>query len=275
MPAGVRIRHFFRRLGPAGPLALIAGSLPVIGGFVLLSLVSYVAPWLRSHQEYGVLFYVLGFSLLAGLALLPTYAQSLVGGFAFGFWLGWPAALCGFLGASALAYAIARRASGDHVIDLINEHPKWKAVYASLVASGFGRTLLIVTLVRLPPNSPFAMTNLAMAATKVRPVAYLLGTLLGMAPRTGVAVFLGAGLSELSFSNKPSTWIMLAGMAVTVAVIIIIGMLANQAIARMTGLPSHDIRPSAAPAPAGAACDSRAGPILEAPVARPPGLHEV
>lgn len=232
------VRATLRRLGPAGVLAVIAGTLPPLGGFLLLGFMGPIAEWLKSHQDVGPLLYVIGFMLLAGFALLPTYAQSILGGYAFGVAIGLPAALLGFGGAATIAYLIARRASGDRVVRLIEEHVKWRAVYESLLRRGFWRTLLIVTLLRLPPNSPFALTNLVLASTRTSPAAFLLGTLVGMAPRTSATVFIGAGLNQWSTERLESPWLFGIGMAVTIAVIIVIGRLANQALSRVTGAPA-------------------------------------
>ena len=38
----------FRRLGPAGPLALVAASVPAITGFIITSLPYWIAPWIRA-----------------------------------------------------------------------------------------------------------------------------------------------------------------------------------------------------------------------------------
>lgn len=224
-----------RRLGPVGPLAVIAASLPAIGGFVLLGTLTWLAPWLRSHGELGIVLYVLGFAVLAGLALLPTYAQAVLAGWAFGRAAGTAAALCGICGAASIGYLIARRASGDRVVRLIEEQPKWQAVYDALIGSGPGKALLIVTLLRVPPNSPFAITNLVMAACRVRPLTYLVGTLLGIAPRTAVAVFIGAAASGLDFSQPKQTWFFVGGIVVTLIVVGIIGLMANRAVAKVTG----------------------------------------
>ena len=177
------VKVYLRRLGPVGVLAVIAASLPGIGGFVLLGSMAWTGPWLKAQGDWGVLIYIGAFSVLAGLALLPTYAQAVVGGFAFGLAVGGPAAICGFAGAAIIGYVIAWLASGDRVVKIIEEQPKWQAVYDALLRSGRIKALLIVTLIRIPPNSPFAITNLVMAATRVRPVTYLLGTVLGMSPR--------------------------------------------------------------------------------------------
>lgn len=215
-------------------LAVIAATLPAIGGFALLGSLGWTGNWLRGQGHWGVVLYVAGYSLLAGLALLPTYAQSITGGFCFGRVTGSLAALAGILGASTLAYVIARRASGERVVRLIQEQPKWKAVYQALVGGGFLKTLLIVTLLRIPPNSPFAMTNLVMAATKVGWPAYALGTVIGIAPRTVFAAYVGAQLTELSSRSFSSAGEWLITLLVGLAVLAIIGTIANRALKRVT-----------------------------------------
>jgi len=230
------VKAFYRRLGPLGPLALIVIPLPLIGIALLVwfGLMGSAGAWLKTQDELGLVVYAVGFSLLAGLAILPTHLQAVVGGWAFGFIWGTVGALCGIAGAAMIGYLIARRASGDRAVKLISEQPKWKAVYEALLGGGFLKTLLIVTLVRIPPNSPFAITNMVMAATCVRSVPYIIGTVVGIAPRTAAAVYIGAQLSELSLKDAKQTWFVVAGIIALVVVIIIVGILANRALAKVT-----------------------------------------
>lgn len=225
----------FRRLGPAGPLAAIAAIMPAIGGFLLLGFINRLGPWLQSHAEVGVVIYVAAFAILSGFALLPTYAQAILGGWAFGFWVGFPAAMAGFVGGALIAYVIARRAAGDRMVRLIEEHPKWKAVYEALVTGNYWRTLMIVTLLRLPPNSPFAITNLVLTATRVPLSIFVIATLVGMAPRTGVAVFLAAGLESLSDGTPGRRTMIIVTIVLTVVIFLVIGRYASKAIAQVTG----------------------------------------
>ena len=227
-------KAIFRRLGPAGILAVLSMALPFIGVALLIGTVSRVGPWLQSHGSTGVALYIAGFSILAGLALMNTWAQAVVGGWAFKHVLGSTAAVAGYTGAAIIGYLIARKASGDRVVEIIEERPKWRAVYDTLLQSGFGKTLLIVTLIRTAPSSPFALTNLVLAATRVGPLPYLLGTIIGMAPRTIVAACIGANLSELDLANTKETWMVIAGIVLSVIVVVIIGHMANQAIAKVT-----------------------------------------
>ncbi len=223
----------WQKLGALGPLALMAATLPALGGFVLLAYSGTVGEWLRDQGPSGITYYVTGFTILAGLALLPTYAQAIVGGFAFGALHGTAAALGGFLGASLVGYLVASLASGDRAETVIAEHPKWKAVHDALLRGSWLKTLGIVTLIRIPPNSPFAMTNLVLAATQVPLPIYAIGTLVGMAPRTYAAVYIGSTLNDLNKVEKP-WWTWPVGIAVTLIVVAIIGVIANHALSRLT-----------------------------------------
>jgi uncharacterized membrane protein YdjX (TVP38/TMEM64 family) len=240
-----KVKHFVRRMGPAGPLAVIAGTLPPLGGFVLIGFIGQVAPWLRSHQGTGLVIYVLGFSLLAAVALLPTYACSILGGWTFGFAVGFPASMAAFCGAGFFAYLINRRAAGHRVIDIIQEHPKWEAVVRALIGSGFWRSLWIIILLRLPPTSPFAAMNFIMGTTRAPLGAFVLGTAIGMAPRTGAVVWAAAHASTLDFKlDSGQTWLYFAGLAVTIFVVVVIGRIATNAVHRVTGAPKQALQTS-------------------------------
>lgn len=204
-------------------------------------------PWLKSHGYEGLVMYSIAFALLGGFALLPTYAQSALGGFAFGVAPGIPAALLGFVGGAVIGYEIARRASGDRVMKLLNEKPQWRAVRDTLAgpigADGlpsrhpFLKTFGLVALLRLPPNSPFAITNLVMASVQVPRAAYILGTLVGMAPRTAAAVIIGASVQDFTKEKVVGavpTWAIVVGIVLMVIALGVVGMIANKVIAKVT-----------------------------------------
>lgn len=227
--------NMIRRLGPVSVLAAMAGTLPVIGGFLLIGFMPVVSDWLLSHREFGFVLYVGGFIVAAGLALLPTYAQSLLAGYAFGLWWGSLGAMLGFAGAAWLAYHLVVYFAGRRVTDMIAEQPKWRAVDTALVRSGWGRTLLIVTLLRVPPNSPFSLTNLVLASARVAFGPYILGTVLGLIPRTFAAVFIGAQVSDWSSAERRMPmWLLIAGIAATIIALVVIGRIARRAVSRIT-----------------------------------------
>lgn len=233
-----------KRLGPAAPLAVASIALPPITGFTLIYFMKTVAEWLRAHQSTGVAIYAAGFAVLSGLAILPTYAQAALGGFAFGMLFGLPAAMVGFAGGAVIGYVIARRASGDRVERLVREHAKWQAVRDALVRDAergsFWKTTGMVALLRMPPNSPFALTNLVMASVKVPWAAFVIGTVIGMLPRTAVAVWIGATVGmDVKGRFATPMWLNVTGIVAGMVVLGIVAMIADKAVKRVTrqGVP--------------------------------------
>jgi uncharacterized membrane protein YdjX (TVP38/TMEM64 family) len=212
----------FKRLGPAGPLAIIAVTLPALGGFLLLASMNPAGKWLKSHGDAGILIYASGFALAAGLAILPTYSLAALGG-------------------SIIGYLTGRAASGERVEALIEEQPRWATIRDALIGNKTRRnplkTLLIITLLRLPPNSPFAMTNLVLASVRVPFLLYVLGTAIGMAPRTLLVAFLASKIqSEVFDPNAVSSpkWLIPVGVVMLVAVFAVLNHIAKKALAAAT-----------------------------------------
>ena len=113
---------------------------------------------------------------------------------------------------------------------LLAQHTSGTPSTTRLLRSGFWKAALIVTLLRLPPNAPFAATNVTMAALRVPVGPYLLGTLAGLAPRTSAVVVLGAGLSALDFSSPRQAGWFAGGVAVTFIALGVVGWMARRAL---------------------------------------------
>jgi uncharacterized membrane protein YdjX (TVP38/TMEM64 family) len=238
-PAKDSAGEILRRLGPAGIIAVVAAVMPLVGSGFLFYYANTIAGFFRDRGDAGVLLFACGFALAAGLALLPTYAQCAMAGYVFGVARGFPASLAGILGAAVLAYELNRPIAASRVESILREHPRWNGVRNALVGvdargHGFWRTLGIVALVRLPPNSPFALTNLVLASVRVPRLAYILGTLIGIAPRSFLAVYIGQGVSAFTKAEIVGRGpVLVAGIIVTVIAVVIIGKLATRALDRL------------------------------------------
>ena len=110
--------------GPTGLLGLAWTAAPALCGIALLAGLGPLSEWLHDHRSLGLALYTVVFVLGAGLGFLPTYAQSILGGWVFGVAAGLPAALVGFTGGGLLGYQVARRVSKDRVEELIDRQPE-------------------------------------------------------------------------------------------------------------------------------------------------------
>jgi uncharacterized membrane protein YdjX (TVP38/TMEM64 family) len=226
------LRARLARFGAVGPAAAIAFVMPQLGGLLLLGALGLIAPWLRAHPDLGLALFVAGVALASGLALLSTYTQALLGGWVFGGLLGTAATVLGLEFGAVIGYLLGLRVAGRRLARVLEDEPRARAVHRALLGSGWSRASLIVTLVRLPPHSPFASFNLLFAATRTPWLAFLLGTLVGMTPRTAVVALLGAGLSALSERPRADFGLMLASLLLSLLVLWAIGRMASQAVHR-------------------------------------------
>ena len=234
-------KNLFQEAGPAGILALAWTLCPAALGILLLVKLGAISEWLASNGSTGILIYIGIFAVSAGLGLLPTYAQSILGGWVFGTLIGIPAALAGFTLASAIGYGIARLVSGKRIEALLKRHRKAEIVKKALIEHGPWRTFGIVTLIRIPPNSPFALTNLLIAACGVRFGICLLATAIGMLPRTAIAVFFAAaarstGATDIQAFVKDGLgfWVLALGIVIMLIVLMIISAIGKRALNHMT-----------------------------------------
>lgn len=177
---------------PTGILGVAWVVGPTIFGAGLLWYLGPVSTWLQDQGVFGWVIYVGVFALMSGLGFFPTTAQVVVGGWVFGFFGGISGALLGVAGGGALGFLIARTVSRSTLEDFIDRFQKAKLLRQTLLASGAPRTIFIVALFRMPPHFPFALSNLLISATGVPLRSFLVGSVLGMAPRLSLLAFASA-----------------------------------------------------------------------------------
>ncbi len=139
--------------------------------------------------------YLLVGGTLVGFALIPSHLTSLVAGLLFGFAAGLPVSIGIVLIGCGIGHLLGRRYAGDGLRSLVDRSRSGKKLAAAMIDAPPGRAILAVALARLPPQMPFAMTNVLAASSGVRFVPLLLGTAIGMAPRIGLVVWVGAELT--------------------------------------------------------------------------------
>lgn len=219
-----------RRLGPAAVLAGLWAVTPFAGLLLVGGYSSEIAEWLRAQGDAGLWIYITCFAVGAGLGLLPTWIQAVMGGYVFGLWRGFAGAEAGFVLAALIAFVVSRTVARERAEREIRSHPKARVVRDALVGRGFWGTLGVVTLVRL--NSPFALTNLVLTACGVPLVTYIVGTAVGLGVRTFIAVQIGSQLTSLGEAEKPK-WLVYGSVVVAVVLILVIGQMAQRAMNKL------------------------------------------
>lgn len=236
-----RVRARLAEFGKLTPIAIVTTFLPMAGSSVLILIGYPLGMWLRENQAVGAAAYTAGVVIICGLALMPTNLIGIVGGFAFGFYLGLALLMAAIVGAAFLSYLIHRRIVGDKVPEIAEQHPKAEAVYKALVGRSFFRTMLIILLIRFSIIMPFALTNFILASAKVPPSTFLLGTFVGMLPRSGAMVLTGAGLSELTLETPVDFWFIFSGIAATLIAIVVISIVSRRALEKLTLVADGDV----------------------------------
>jgi uncharacterized membrane protein YdjX (TVP38/TMEM64 family) len=228
------------RLRASMALGILWIAAPPIAGTYLLVKLGPIGAILNEDPTLGFWAYVAVFAVSAGLGILPTYAQAILGGWVFGMWGGLAGAMLGFTGGAAIGMLFSRAVAGSSVERWIQSHPKASVVTKALVGGSPGKTFGIVALVRLPPNSPFAITNLALGTTGVPFFLALAATAVGMLPRTAVACLFASqaaatGAEDIQSLVKEGGWTaFVVGLVVMFAVVAVIGKIASHALERVT-----------------------------------------
>ena len=227
-------------LGPAGILALVWLSAPGIAGLYLLYNLGPVSEWLKSMGTAGIVIYSLVFLFSSGLGILPTTAQAVLGGWVFGPVKGLLAAAVAFGGAAVIGLLITRAVAGRRVESLLETKREAVAIRDALIGGGFWRKVLMITLLRLPPQSPFAFTNFLLISCGAPTGPFILGTILGLIPRTALVMTLshaaaltGASDIQAFVKDGPGWPVAVLGIAIVLIVMAIIGLIARKALFRL------------------------------------------
>lgn len=176
----------------ASGLALLA-TLVAVGLLVESGLVAEVVSeeWIdrevRGNGFTGELLFV-GMAGAATALALPRQIVSFLGGYAFGFWLGTVLALAGTEIGCALAFFYARLVGRP--LAGARLRGRVRRLEDFLAAHPFGMTLLV----RLLPVGNNFLTCIAAGLSRVPPLPFLAGSLLGYLPLTMAFALAGSGV---------------------------------------------------------------------------------
>lgn len=176
------------------------------------------------YPAYGALY-----TLLEVLAL-PAVPLTMTAGLLFGVGPGAAVVSVSATAAATISFLIARYAARDRIQEVANKNAKFKAIDKAI-----GRnSLKIVTLLRLSPLLPLALSNYLYGLTSVDLGSYVLGSWAGMLPGTIAYVAAGSYGRELLDGSgeglKLQPWQIALGLAFTVAALGYISRIAKDAL---------------------------------------------
>lgn len=209
----------------------------IIAGLVVLGrrLGGSVAPFAQAVDHLGPagpLAFIAGYAI-ACIVLVPASLLTLAAGAIFGVLWGTLYTLAGAIIGATIAFLIARYAARGLVERRLSNNPRFAAIDRAVGAEG----LKIVTLLRLSPVVPFSLLNYGLGLTHVRLSDYLIamigivpGTLLYVYYGK-----VGGDLAALASGTHPSggtagTALLVLGLVATIAVTVLIGRIARRAL---------------------------------------------
>lgn len=216
-------------------------TLSIVGGVVLLvvggnlfkdQIKTFLDFFITAVDEWGVWGYVAYAAVYTALEIVavPAIPLTMTAGVVFGPVLGTLVVSLSATVAATVAFLIARYAVRDKVQAFASKHPKFAAIDKAIGRDG----LKFVTLLRLSPLLPLAVSNYIYGLTSVDLGSYVLGSMIGMLPGTYAYVSAGhvgrAVLAEGEGFAGFESWQVFVGLAVTLLAIGFVGSMAKKAI---------------------------------------------
>lgn len=184
-----------RQWGPLALLLILALLLPGVGAWMLGESWASGVEALRARGTGLIPLFVFLGGLVMGLAILPSHALSLLGGFLFG-WVGYIWVSLAVALGTCVHWLITRRLSGATLRQAL-ERSTWGQVLARhMLNAGPWKMWLVVALARVAPQVPFALGSVLAASCRVPLGPLLAGTWLGMSPRVLLVVWMGSELAS-------------------------------------------------------------------------------
>ncbi|MCC2546871.1 VTT domain-containing protein [Hymenobacter sp. BT175] len=180
---------------------LFLSGMPLVG-------VSFVSVLLYQNQGLleqltlleAVLYFVV-MAVLMSFALMPTTVGVLITGFYFG-WSGFLGMLAAYALASLVGFQVASTLDHGKMTAFLHRFPKVEAVMRELKADSWQ----LIVLTRISPVTPFALMTFILAVVGVDRRRFLLGSVVGMLPRSLFFYWVGTQASDVfALIRNPET----------------------------------------------------------------------
>ena len=206
---------------------IAAAWLSGFGNVVRLANAEPLRRTLLASGPVGPLLYV-GLYIVGGLALIPGFALTLLGGLIFGPWPGLVYASIGSTLAACAGFLIARYAARGLIATWVARRPTLNRLDSAVTRHGFR----IVILTRLVPMLPFGVLNYAFGVTGVGFLTYALLSWACMLPSTAALTFTAGTLATAGRTSPRA----LAWLAVGAVVVVLLSLVPRLLVQRSAAL---------------------------------------
>jgi len=166
---------------------------------------------LRGFGVGGVIL-VLALAVSHAIIFYPAEILDAAVGFVYGFWVGFPLIMIGWMLNGLVCHQIGRHAARPALLRMFGDERFSR--YEGVIDRG-GITLLLAC--RLVPIVPFSLFSYVAGSARVPLGTFMWTTAVGYTPLTALFVYLGSRLEELS-PNDPAIWIGAAALVFFVLV---------------------------------------------------------
>ncbi|TGE22839.1 TVP38/TMEM64 family protein [Hymenobacter metallicola] len=167
-------------------------AMPVVGSTSLTILLYNYQDLLQRLSPAQALLYFLIIGITMAFALTPTTFVALVTGFYFD-WVGLPGMVIAYALAALVGYEMASRLDHGKMTTFLSHFPKAEAVMRELK----NESLQLIILTRISPVLPFALMTFVLAVMRIDRRRFLLGSVLGMLPRSLFFYWLGTKAQDV------------------------------------------------------------------------------
>lgn len=198
-----------------------------------------VMAWIHGLGPLGLLVFI-ALHVVATIAFVPAIVFGIGASLVYGFWQAVAISLVSTVISAMAVFVISRFMARGWVAARIAGNPRYSAIDDAVGRQGWK----VVLLTRLSPGFPFTLLNYALGVTQVSAASFLFGTAIGMAPRTILHVYAGVFGSSLASLgvDGPGPEVL---QILTVAVGVIITVLATVYITRLVGKAVNEGAPQA------------------------------
>ena len=220
----------------AGTAAALASAQQLFGATNPVETLGALVDYVQSLGTAGYGLYAATMIFLQVFPVANAFVLVVAAGATFGVTEGTALVVSCSTMSATLSFLLARTYARDLVTAQCQDSQQFVALDKAFGTASFGKTLTLITLLRVSPLIPFAWGNYIFGVSPLPVGAFALGTFIGCAPGVAAVVSAGSAGAEIAATGVSSDGAtLILGIAATIGAITVAGNIATEAL-REAGL---------------------------------------